>query len=345
MQANQHAVWCLFFFVAINVVGPMWSLVRVSLRSEPEAPHVTQYIYSVPDRSSYTGDTTLVTMYFNLNRAVGYTKHASGLYVDNSNRVLSIATPMVVFTDCCVDDILRWRNESVPTLVVYTNLYEMNATKRFMAKLRSKYTLDKSHLDNIFYTPELFMLYLLKPEFIALVSALNPFNAQRFVYLDIGAIRVPRPDIEHKPWPSLRMQSYLGRDGRIMMQSPAGAKSPCLDIRIMQGCCLQPSDAYSPRAINVSDPMDFPGKGEVINTDFIAGAIFGGTPTEIAKYESLYYGFLDRYLAKKTGPLYLIDQHIMGALACAHPDLIEVVIPEDGTREDMRWFYILDLLI
>jgi hypothetical protein len=300
----------------------------------------TQLIYKwPPSKTSYQGDTTLVTMHFDMPTIVGQVKQPQAF--DLGENILSIASPMVIFTDCWIDDLIKLRDPTVPTLIVYTQFAEMKATKRFISAIRRMYARDRTSFETKYYTPELFVADILKPEILSFAANLNPFGAQKFVYLDIDATSGMPGYLAHKPWPSPRMEPYLARDRRIMMQTPAGVPSPCLNIRLISHHNLQLWNYYSPNAVNVSNPLDFPPKGQVIDSDFIAGTIFGGRLNEIVKYERLFYQFPDQYLKSNQKTWYFNDWHFMGALACTHPELIEVIVPPSPVSHTLPHYYLL----
>lgn len=307
-----------------------WMHITLHFTKQLRSPlHIgTQLIYKwPPSKTSYQGDTTLVTMHFDIPTVVGQAKYQQALDLELKENILSIASPMVIFTDCCIDDLIKLRDPTVPTLIVYTQFAEMKATKRFISAIRRMYAQDRTSFAPKYYAPELFVADILKPEILSFVANLNPFGSQKFVYLDIDATRSWPGQLDHKPWPSSGMEFYLARDRRIMMQAPSQVQSPCLNIRLISHHDLQPSNYYSPNAVNVSNALDFPPKGQIIDSDFIAGTIFGGKLNEIVKYERLFYELLDQYLKSNQKTWYFNDWHFMGALACTHPELIEVIVP------------------
>jgi len=327
-----------------SIKQPSWEqLERGDAALEPRQP-------SVSGRRS----TTIVSAFFDMNKIGLKTKHDPSFYLTaGRDGVLSFDTPCVFFTDSPEETAraLRraWKTHpsSLPVpdtfKIINISLMDLDVTKKHLKRIAELVPNDPE-ARAYGYSAELFTIYHAKPEMMRIAAEMNPFNTERFLWMDVGAVRdwggIDAAEYRFTQFPNPSREHLIGRDGRIVMGAVAGRNGTCPDnVRWV--------DAEHPEATNgqsrlqkVRDPLEVPPERDW----WIAGAIWGGHKDSLREYESLYRHHLARYLARSDESKFaLIDQYLMGALAC-HSDLIEVVRPPLACcvdRVNRKWFFML----
>ncbi len=80
--------------------------------------------------------------------------------------------------------------------------------------------------------------------------------------------------------------------------------------------------------------------------------MFGGTGRVVDAYAELFFSALARYVDAQKRVVNLNDQFLHAALACLHPELVEVLRPPEytyeadprGVKSDIYWFFMLPYL-
>jgi len=283
---------------------------------------------------------TLIVAFVNLRRINASQKHSETHYTSVGRNVLSLASPMVLFTDD--DGIAKLRQEVAPrpleTHVERLTYAELGAVQRHLERIRALVPLDPEARTFTHFSPELFALYHAKTEIVARAVRLNPFRTRKFLYVDLGSLRdwgginVKEYVLPNK-WPRPDRVPLLGADGRVLFQGVGGARPPCSSAHL-----VEPQGSYAPPLPEsyLARPLDVPGPSHP-GQWFVAGALFGGDGAALLAYDALYRSTLAAYLDQPDRDRYdLSDQHLMAALACAHPELGAVVRPPEMCERRRR---------
>ena len=316
-----------------------------------------------PRERAATATATVVTAYFNLRRMGATEKHGAAHYVSVGRNVLSLMSPMVLFTDD--DEVVRLRHElvgssSMLTRVVRMSFAELDVVRNHADDVKRAFPRDReaqhfrkpnSPAESM-YSPELYLVYMAKPELVARAVHLNPFKTTHFVWVDLGSMRdwggiavadITKPNV----WPHPRKVHLLGGDNghKVLMQAVGGHDVPCKSASLIEPTAAE-GESYPPphaSAKHYTDAVDVPGP-LIPGVWFIAGAIFGGEASALVRYADVYNDLLRRYFARGERDAYdMLDQHFMGAVACAHPDLVSVVRPPPKccvARVNRKWFFL-----
>jgi hypothetical protein len=209
--------------------------------------------------------TTVVSIYFQFN----FGKHSKEEYkIWNKNALLSITSPLVLFTDQkSKDEFIQIRSENI-TYMVYKDVWElMNEleilrNKSYIQEYKNN-QLEKDPEKDV-HNPDLYAIWNLKAFIMNKTAQLNPFGSSFFIYSDLGAWR--NGIIEN--WPDNKFVCYLNE---------------LLKNRMLFG------------QINyVNDP-----KGFDINRDSIEGGFYAGSKKAIENYAKLFYKIHDDRLFNK----------------------------------------------
>lgn len=291
-------------------------------------------------QSRFSPQTTIVTGFFDLAKLGQKTKHEPGFYLSTAKEgILSIKNPMIIFTDSPTE-VIGYRMK-YPTEVVNISLSDFEITRKHLKRISDLLSKDFEGISQG-YSGLLFTIYHCKAEMMAKASHLNPFKTEKFLWMDMGAIRnwggISAKDYVHTFFPRPDREYLLGRDNKVLFQGVAGFSGPCSNnVRWVNA--ENPNIVKDPTN-KVSDPLNV--KPTPLNW-WIAGSIFGGTGKSLQEYEKIYALHLQRYLEANFETYSLIDQYLMGALAC-HSTLIEVVNPPLSCcvdRVNRKWFFLL----
>lgn len=287
------------------------------------------------------GATTIVTCFFDLNKMGQKTKHDPEFYLHSGAKgTLAIASPMIIFTDSPVQ-VAAARGRSELTHIVSLSISDFAVARDHLQKITQLVERDME-AKAFKYSGLLFTVYHAKPEMMQRAVELNPFNTEKFLYMDVGAVRdwggIEAKNYIDAKFPSAARESFIGRDNKIQLQAVAGYNGPCEQhVRWVDG--EHPNKVSMPQS-KVDDVL----KVKATPVDWwIAGSIFGGSKQALQEYSKLYYHALKRYLDADLPKYSLIDQYLMGALACTS-DLIEVVKPPLKCcvdRVNRKWGYML----
>jgi hypothetical protein len=295
--------------------------------------------------SNLRHDVTLVIGYFDLKRKGHQVKHTRTMYEDIGKNVLSIQSPMIIFTDD--PNLIEVRKKLVPSNIALTHyvkqsLENLTTWKNHYNRISQLMPLDPE-VRSFKYSAALFTLYHAKTELVAMAIELNPFQSQKFLWIDLGSLRdwgginVKEYQMD---WPKPSLMYRLGDEGRVILQGVGGAVIPCSSARI-----INPQEPYNPpliENIKYTDPLQVPGP---VNPGiwFIAGSLFGGDLKSLLKFHQVYSSTLSHYLQQEISRYDLIDQHLMGAIACTRSDLVSIVRPPPKCciqRVNRKWFFL-----
>lgn len=289
---------------------------------------------------------TLVSAFFDLSRIGQQTKHSPDFYLEaGRDGVLSLDSPVVFFTDSPQHVISATKKAkrplTAPMYIVNVSLHDFDVVQEHLKRTSDLVPKDNEAV-GFGYSGLLFIIYHAKPEMMSLAYQLNPFKTEKFLWMDVGCVRnwagIEAADYRGKPFPRPDREYLLGRDGRILMQGVAGTQGPCpKEIRWVDP---ENVDSVKDPTDKLSDPLDARIQP---NNWWIAGALWGGRGEDLIPYEMLYRKHLRRYLERDLNQYALIDQYIMGALAC-HTNKVEVVRPPlfccvDRTNRKCLWLF------
>jgi len=125
---------------------------------------------------------TIVTAYFNLASAIGEKKikHSHAFYLDTGKVLLSMKSPMIIFTD--VDIVATGRATIAPeqpTHVIRMSLMDLKVVEKYLDALKQLHSKD---LEPHLYSPHLYALYHGKSELMRIAAELNPFQTQKVTF-------------------------------------------------------------------------------------------------------------------------------------------------------------------
>lgn len=224
---------------------------------------------------------TIVTSYFEIP-----SKHSSSLYdIWMRNMLQNIETPMIIFCDAkSISKINQYRSEfNKSTHIIQIEINELMCYK-YLEQWRKTHKLDCHK--NI-HSPELYMIWAEKSEFLKKSIELNPFNSEFFLWSDIGYFRNTNLHLQPnmiKIFPSLQKISELPRDKIILLH-----------------------------VIFINS-----------ENNRIGGGMFGGFKDALLKWHKAYYEILEDFFAKHlfAGQ----DQLIMKEITVRYPELCNCLV-------------------
>lgn len=343
--------------VLLSIIGCFTVLLLVAVPVPTSDEEQTQTLEQAEEKSGSTPVTaapqradeepiTIVTCFFDLAKVGQKTKHPPSFYLEEGSKgTLAIKAPMIIFTDS-PQDVQKYRAKYMSmTTIITMSIRDFKIASKHLDRTNELISRD-SEASKYGYSGLLFIIYHCKPEMMAIAARNNPFNTSKFLYMDIGCIRnwggIDSSDYQDKVFPRPHRRWLVGRDNRILMQGVAGNVASCPDnVR-----WVDPENPLATKDPDVKydDPIEVP---ETPVSWWIGGAIFGGRGEDLLKYEELYALHLQRYLAHDKARMSLIDQYLMGALAC-HSNMVEVVQPPHKCcvdRVNRKWFFMLKFLM
>ncbi|KAH9257628.1 hypothetical protein BASA82_000687 [Batrachochytrium salamandrivorans] len=286
--------------------------------------------------------TTIVTCFFDVSKVGQKTKHPASFYLQTGTAgVLGIKSPMVIFTDS-PNDVAKARKYPELTRIVTVSIKDFQAYQRHFERMQVLFKRDSEGMGNK-YSALLFTIYHVKPELMNRAAELDYFHTDKYIYMDVGAIRdwggIVAADYVDKRYPAPDREWLIGREDRVQLQGTATFKSACeANVRWVE--------AESPNQVkdvaNNKHPDAILVEPTVVHW-WIAGSIFSGNKVALTKYAKAYYVELQRYLDADYQKYSLIDQFLMGAMACRY-DFVEVVRPPRKcceARVNRQWFFLL----
>ena len=289
--------------------------------------------------------TTIVSAFFNLAKQGHTLEHSPSFYMQSGgDGVLSFDSLVVFFTDspAAVREVHAKHAPATARLyIVETKLEDFDVVKEHLARVRELIKRDHE-ATNVGNPGELLMIWNAKPEMMRIAAQMNVFNTEKFLWMDLGCVRtwggIKREDFYQKRFPAPQQEQYLGRDGKILLGNVAGHDGPCKDnVRWVPAFGdrkpVEPASKLPDALQTTAEPFHW----------WIAGAIWGGRGKDLAAYERLYRVTLKRYLDADLDKYSLIDQYLMGALACSS-SMVEVAqAPRECCvdRVNRKWFYLL----
>lgn len=155
----------------------------------------------------------------------------------------------------------------------------------------------------------LYWIWGLKSHFLQEVASSNPFQSEIFFWIDVGCIRDQK--YTNKNWLTLQ---------------------PPLKMKEVEGIFMVNNAPFTAnhRKINKEGKLDW----DFTNEYHLAGAIFGGSASSIARWTDLYkstlqyYAEIDRFAGK--------DQNIFATMCLSHHNLCRFVDPDPSLND--IWF-------
>jgi hypothetical protein len=256
--------------------------------------------------------TTIVTAYFQLPTA----KKPHTQYLQWMQNMLIIQTPMVIFSDEASKPIIQQFRGNLPTHYITLD-FEDFYTYRYELSFYESILID--HEIGIGHSPQLYMIWNEKSNFLKQASKINPFGADYFLWVDIGCFR--EPNTCFLQWPNPAKIGQLEPDKMLMVQ-------------------VYP---FQPEELSITRLESIP---SFQFTNRIGGTMFGGRKGAIDKWHSEYYQMLehfiriDRFIGK--------DQSIMNSVYLWKPELVQLISQWPLPRRhgmSSEWFYLHEFLV
>ncbi|KAH9255616.1 hypothetical protein BASA81_006446 [Batrachochytrium salamandrivorans] len=327
-------------FVAMGLVLGCFSL--LALRSSyAHNPPPLPSLSNVADVALPRYGTTIVTCFFDLAKMGQKTKHPASFYLQTGAKgTLGIASPMVIFTDS-PEAVAKVRNKPHLSKIIPVSITDFDAYKLYFDQITNLFPRDWEGVTKK-YSNWLFTVYHAKPELMARAARLDYFGTDKYLYMDVGAVRnwggINASDYVDKQFPNPEREWLIGREDRVQMQSVAASHSTC-EEHVRWVDAEAPELATSPTS---KSPDVIKVRAVSLNW-WIAGGLFSGNKRALEMYNDVYLRELGRYLAANLTTYSLIDQFMMGAIACTS-DLVEVVrppLPCCSKRGNRKWFFML----
>ena len=267
-----------------------------------------------------THSATIVTCYFKIK-----SKHTNDNYKTwMKNMLVNIETPMIIYTDEeSYDYIENTRlNSSEKHGPHNTQIIKMRMEDFYTYKYKDiwdkQWNLDP---ENSYHTPELYMIWAEKTNFLRKSIESNPFDSEFFLWCDIGCFR-RRPftsDITNmsvlKNWPNKDKIATLPKDKILLTQIErfTGNNEKYKELR---------KDSSGLTVHKFPHTLVF-----------VGGTMFGGYKDTLLKWWDVYYEMLENYFKffRFAGK----DQDIMANILIVRPDICYPVFAEWGDP----WFY------
>jgi len=236
---------------------------------------------------------TIVTCYFQIK-----SKQPVESYMLWMQYMLEKQCPMVIFCDKESYPIIKAQRPHHTKIIVMT-MTEFHSY-RYIDAYRANYELDHER----YHSPELYMIWAEKVHFVKRAIEMNPFQSDRFLWVDIGCFREPS-DLQ---WPKRRIPEKV----LTLLVTPFTEEE------------LQCTKETLP---------------SFLTTNRIGATIFGGGKEALLRYHDLYYEMVEYFI--QTGRFIGKDQSILNSVYLLNPTLFELV--EKGPCKD-PWFYLQDYL-
>ena len=154
------------------------------------------------------------------------------------------------------------------------------------------------------------------------------FSSAFFLYVDIGAIR---SEEDSKKYNQKGFLQHVKEQDKMVFGAVTGWGREQSCASTTDVCVLAPTKNFW-----IGKWQDY------VEPNLLAGAVFGGSSEIITKYHGAFYSLLHRHLNCKSHlnkqGFNLMDQFVMQAMVCLHPELVVVVQPERMEE----WFLLLD---
>lgn len=269
--------------------------------------------------------TTIVTAYFQLSSS----KASHHIYLEWMQNMLSIETPMVIFTDAgCREQIRQKRPAHLPTAIIVTEFGEFHTHK--YEQTFAEHFLQYDHETAIGHNPKLSQIWNEKPHFLKRATEADPFHSKYFLWVDIGCVRLPELAPKLSQFPSTaRLDASIGNNG----------KDKILLLYVY---------SFSDAEWGLLGEIDIANIPSFQYTNRLGGTIFGGTKRAVEKWWEEYYTTLDDFI--RIGRFIGKDQSIINTVFLRRPDLVQLVAQTlgnlGGKGGDLvsDWFYLLDFL-
>lgn len=266
------------------------------------------------NNKKYNNLTTIVTAYFQLNKS----KHGHNKYIKWIENMLTNITnaPLYIFCDSQSEELIksyRWKTDALKNRT-YIKVIELDDF--LVDKYKNDFITHYNKLDpekNI-HSPELYMVWAEKSEFLQKVSNDNPFNSDFFLWCDIGCFR----NRQDKQDISLDKISNFPNEDKIKL-------IPKDKIILTETGNLNPWRNLHPNGLTTHSFTYVKAS--------IGGTMFGGYKKAIDEWHTKYYNTLELFI--KNNRFIGKDQSIMANIAVAYPDSVILFKPNYGDR----WFY------
>lgn len=159
---------------------------------------------------------TIVTAYFKIKSKFPSSQYNTWM----KNMLQNITTPMVIFTDIESEKMIKEYRGNYPTKIIVQKLSDF-LVYRYWRLWNEHWRVDP---ENRYHTPELYMIWAEKSNFVYQVMKDNPFNSEWFFWSDIGAFRNRKKynDIDPmacKYWPNYNKVVQLPKDKVLLVKT------------------------------------------------------------------------------------------------------------------------------
>ena len=250
---------------------------------------------------------TVVTAYFDIESKATHAEYQDWM----RNFLPRLNASLVVFTD-----------KNNQALIQSLRVKQSHSTRIIVTSIEEFFTYQYNRLWKLHWrrdheaerhSPDLYMIWNEKPRFLEIAIQQNPFDSEYFLWCDIGCFRNRPQDVSLtvlEDWPRI---DRLHKDKvTITYLSPFSAK----DFKSVDGKLMSSSD-FRERVT-------------------VAGGIYGGGAAGLKDWIDVFYKTLSAFF--EYGRFAGKDQNLIANMACMHPQLFDLVIPE-GYRRD-PWFYL-----
>jgi hypothetical protein len=262
---------------------------------------------------------TVVTAFYSIR-----SKFPKDQYLTWGEQFMSLTSPIVIFTEEHLVDILVSMRGDRPIHVVVLPFQELETWKGDMAeKWAHQHTLNPEghHFTDVGehrlqQTPELYALWAHKAYFVERAIHINPFQTDYFFWCDFGAFRDPIPTEIRERFPESRL---LPRN-KIILQA-------------LVSVSMEEKEPGS-------DGIRGPRLSHEWNGVRLVGGLWGGGKEACLAWKKAFDRMLHRYL--QAGRYAGNDQFVMLSTLLEDPELAMVVKP---TRADINQWFFLEYLL
>jgi hypothetical protein len=220
-----------------------------------------------------------------------------------NNLLKSIEGNMIIYTSTDLVNYLEkicLKNKSLNVKIKVIELEELEIKRKYPDIWDIQYSLDPQ---NKIRTKECYIIWNSKLHFIKDAIQINPFNSNKFIWMDIGCVR---DDISR----------YL------LKNFPIYGNISCQKVDIS--------------LINPFSNKDLQ-KIYFFNEIHLSGAIFGGTKQNLLLLHDLFYSIFDNYI--KENKFVGCDQQILSSCYVYNKELFNLLTNKNSNFND--WFYLL----
>jgi hypothetical protein len=222
---------------------------------------------------------------------------------------MKLEAPIVLFTSAEMVDILKTMRGDRPLYCIVRPFEQIDSWILYQDEWKAQHALDP---EASIHSPELYAIWAAKPFFVNEAITVNPFQAEKFFWCDIGVFREGEPDIQ------------------ILQNFPLASRLPTDRILLNSVLPLNDDDVVTrPDGIY----------GDFLRRDRIVGGLWGGDKHGCKRWLAAYESMLIRYFT--AGRFAGKDQSVMLSALLENPTLATVVRCNTAGNP---WFHLTRLL-